>query len=52
VDESDFFERSNRQSIGHGLKLFKHRVNLYVAKYSFGNTKTVFPNIQIHSVFV
>jgi len=34
---SYFFERSNRLSRGHGLKLFKHRVNLDVAKYSFGN---------------
>jgi len=37
VDETDFFERSNRQSRGHALKLFKHRVNLDVAKFSFCN---------------
>ena len=39
VEEKDFFERSSRGGVsrGHGLKLFKNRVNLDVGKYSFGN---------------
>ena len=35
--EGDFFKRDTNRGRGHSLKLYKKRVNLDVAKYSFGN---------------
>ena len=35
--EGDFFIRDTNRGRGHSLKLYKKRVNLDVAKYSFGN---------------
>ena len=37
VNEKDFFIRDNRKSRGHAFKLFKKRVRLDIAKYSFSN---------------
>ena len=37
VNEKDFFIRDTRISRGHAFKLFKKRVRLDVAKYSFSN---------------
>ena len=37
VREADFFARDGRRGRGHTYKLFKRRVRLDFAKYSFGN---------------
>ncbi len=37
VEERDFFIRDKRLSRGHSFKLFKKRVRLDIAKYSFSN---------------
>ena len=39
VDEKAFFERSNRCEVsrGHPLKLYKNRVQIDIAKHSFGS---------------
>jgi len=37
VQESDFFRRDEGGQIGHTYKLFKTRVRLDMAKFSFGN---------------
>src|SRR5271163_4947061 len=37
VKENKFFVRNKRRGRGNSFKLFKKRVNLDVAKYSFGN---------------
>jgi len=38
VQESDFFKRDESGRRGHTQKLFKIRVPLAVAKFSFGNS--------------
>ena len=37
LKERDFFVRDTNRGRGHSLKLYKKRVNLDIAKYSFGN---------------
>jgi len=37
VQESDFFRRNEIGRRGHSFKLFKARVRLDIAKFSFGN---------------
>ena len=37
VNEKNFFIRDNRKSRWHAFKLFKKRVRLDIAKYSFSN---------------
>jgi len=37
VHESDFFRRDESRQRGHTCKLFKNRLRLHIAKFSFGN---------------